>query len=46
MEEIIQFITGGSDSFTPSVMVGLIVFCIIFDGLCNMVAAILGGLKR
>lgn len=46
MEEIIQLITGGADTFTPAVMVGIIVFCIIFDGLCNMVSAVIGGVKR
>lgn len=46
MEEIIQFITGGADTFTPSVMVGIIVFCMIYDGICNLISGIIGGMKR
>lgn len=47
MENLIQFILNGSeDAFTPSVMIGLIVFVIIFDGLCNLVGAVLGGIHK
>ena len=30
MNDLIMFITNGSTEFTPAVMVGLIVFCMIF----------------
>lgn len=47
MENLIQFILNGSeDAFTPSVMIGLIVFIIIFDGLCSLVGAVLGGIHK
>lgn len=31
MENIINFITNGSSEFTPQVVVGLIVFCLILE---------------
>lgn len=31
MENIIQFITNGSTEFTPQVLCGLIVFCMIIE---------------
>ena len=46
MSDLIQYITGGSTEFTPAVLVGLIVFLCIFDGLCGLVGAIIKGVKR
>ena len=46
MQEIINYITGGSTEFTPSVMVGLIVFCMITDSLFMMIGNILRGARK
>lgn len=46
MQEIISFITGGATEFTPSVMVGLIVFCMITDSLFMMIGSILRGARK
>lgn len=46
MNDIIQIITGGSKEFTPDVIVGLIVFCIIFDGFMMLVGNFVKGGKR
>ena len=46
MEEIVQAITGGAETFTPAVLVGVIVFCIIFDGFCSMISSFIGGLRK
>ncbi len=41
MNDLINFITGGADTFTPAVMVGLIVFCLIMDSLALLVSSVL-----
>ncbi len=46
MAELIQFITGGTESFTPAVMVGLIVFCVTFNGICYLAGSISGGVRK
>lgn len=46
MNDIIQFITNGSKEFTPDVLVGLIVFCIIFDSLMMIIGNLAKGGKR
>ena len=46
MNDIIQFITGGADTFTPSVMVGLIVFLMISDGLFTLVSSAIKGVRK
>ena len=46
MENLINFITGGTEIFTPSVIVGLIVFMLILDALTMLLAAFVGGLKK
>lgn len=46
MNDLINYITQGADTFTPSVMVGLIVFCCILDSLCYLVGAFVKGVKR
>lgn len=39
MGDVIQFITSGQAEFTPDVIVGLIVFCMLFDSLCMCLAS-------
>ena len=46
MNDLIMFITSGSTEFTPTVMVGLIVFCMIFDGICSLVGSVLKGVRQ
>lgn len=46
MDDLIQFITGGAETFTPAAIVGIIVFCSIFNGICYLVGAISGGVRR
>lgn len=46
MENLINFITGGAETFTPAVMVGLIVFVLICDGLFMVISNILGGGRK
>lgn len=47
MNDLIQFILNGSeDAFTPTAIIGFIVFIIIFDGLCALVGAVLGGVHK
>lgn len=46
MNDLIYFITGGADTFTPAVMVGLIVFCLILDSLSLLVSTILGVTRK
>lgn len=46
MNDLVQFITGGSETFTPAVMVGLIVFVYLADGLFTLVSSVLKGVKR
>ena len=46
MQEIISFITGGASEFTPSVMVGLIVFCMITDSLFMMIGSMFRGARK
>lgn len=46
MNDLIYFITGGADTFTPAVMVGLIVFCLILDSLSLLVATVLGVVRK
>lgn len=46
MNELIQFITGGSTEFTPAVMVGLIVFCMICDGFFTLISSMVKGVRR
>ncbi len=45
MNDIINFITNGSQEFTPNVVVGLIVFCMIFDSFMMVVGNLLKGVK-
>lgn len=46
MNDLIQFITGGAETFTPAVMVGLIVFVYLADGIFTLVSSILKGVRR
>lgn len=46
MQTLINFITNGSAEFTPQVMVGLIVFVLILDGLCMLIGSITGGIRK
>ena len=46
MNDLIQFIVGDADVFTPASVVGLIVFSCIFDGICLLVATLLGSVRR
>lgn len=46
MNNLIMYITGGAETFTPSVMVGLIVFCILCDALFSLVGLIVGGVRK
>ncbi len=46
MNDLIMFITNGSNEFTPAVMVGLIVFCMIFDGICSLVSSVIKGVHK
>lgn len=46
MNDIIQYITNGSSEFTPSVLVSLIVFLCIFDGLCGLIGNVVKGVRR
>lgn len=41
MNDLINFITCGAETFTPTVMVGLIVFCLIMDSLALLVSSVL-----
>lgn len=41
MDNIINFITNGSAEFTPQVIVGLIVFCLIIESIGSIVYNIL-----
>ena len=43
MNDLIMFITNGATEFTPEVMVRLIVFCIMFDGLMMSISAMFKG---
>lgn len=45
MNDIINFITNGSTEFTPDVVVGLIVFCMIFDSLMMVIGNLVKGVK-
>lgn len=45
MNDIINFITNGSTEFTPAVIVGLIVFCMIFDSLMMVIGNLVKGVK-
>ena len=45
MNDIINFITNGSTEFTPDVIVGLIVFCMIFDSLMMVIGNLVKGVK-
>lgn len=46
MGNLINFITGGAETFTPDAIVGIIVFVTIFDGLSFLVASALSGVRR
>lgn len=46
MQEIINYITGGATEFTPSVMVGLIVFCMITDSLFMLIGSVCKGVRK
>lgn len=46
MENLINFITGGAETFTPSAIVGIIVFVTIFDGLSFLIASVMSGVRR
>lgn len=46
MENLINYVTGGSETFTPSVIVGLIVFTMITESLCMLIGSVLRGVKR
>lgn len=46
MENLINMITGGSTEFTPSVLVGIITFCIIWEGICRLVQSLVQGVRR
>lgn len=42
MENLINFITHGDSMFSPTVLVGLIVFMLILESLTMLVSSILG----
>lgn len=46
MNDLVMYITGGAETFTPSVMVGLIVFLMISDGIFTLVGSIVKGVRR
>ena len=46
MNDLIMFITNGATEFTPEVMVRLIVFCIMFDGLMMLLGAMIKGVQK
>lgn len=46
MNDLIMFITNGATEFTPEVIVRLIVFCIMFDGLMMTIAAMFKGVIK
>ena len=46
MSSLINFITGGAETFTPAVLVGLFVFVSIWDGLCNLLSSFSKGVRR
>lgn len=46
MQNLISYITGGSEIFTPSVIVGLIVFTMITESLCMLIGTVLRGVRR
>ena len=46
MNDLINYITNGATEFTPDVMVGLIVFVVMFDGICSLIGAMLKGVRR
>lgn len=46
MSDLVQFICGEATSFEPCVLVGLIVFVIIFDGISFMVGSVIGAIRR
>ena len=41
MENIINFITNGSTEYTPQVVIGLIVFCLVIESIGSIVYNIL-----
>lgn len=46
MNNLIEFITQGSTEWTPSVVVGLLVFCMIFDGFMMCLGNIVKAVKK
>ncbi len=46
MNDLINFITQGSETFTPSVIVGIIVFCMIFDSLMMVLGNAIKGVRK
>lgn len=46
MNDLILFLTNGSETFTPEVLCRVIVFVIIFDGLMMLLGGIAKGAKR
>lgn len=46
MNNLIELITQGSTEFEPSVIVGLIVFCMMFDGMMMLFGNLVKGVKK
>lgn len=47
MNDLMEFITQGADTLeSPAVMCGLIVFCMIYDGICSIVSSLIKGVRR
>lgn len=45
MENIINFILGAEEAFTPRAIVGLMVFALILEALLGVVGKIVGGFE-
>lgn len=46
MQDLINFITGGSTEFTPQTIVGLIVFTLIFEGIMLLISQLVTLARR
>lgn len=46
MENLISYIVGDATTFEPRVIVGLIVFVLLLDGICSLVGNMVKGVKR
>lgn len=46
MNDLINFVTQGNTEWQPSVVVGLIVFCMIFDSLMMLLGNLVKGVKK